>query len=476
MFPITFIFSTLNAIFILELCFGGFGKGWNWEDCPKNTDIPCLSSNCKPLSQYSFWLGEPSFHPSADDLPCSPLRQAAVSFSSRFPKSSYKFANNPSSSRFTLAVCTSASLNELDDILMKTLKSSILFSSSLFSGTAQISLPKTSDTGEKVSDYRTDTPFTMQDMDYQYQLGPLKRTSNSSYYASCCTDRFCLDQLRVSTKKQPDKFLWGSIPKITSSTSSKECQSLFECNGGLAMIPVAGPSTCSEYVYVVQISVQIGWLFLAIFIPAFLIDCLFLLLVFGHTISSIRMYNSRASFTTPESMKKESALPPEFFQELISKGKMEEFLRCTRDVRMQFFLDQAQLNIVTAAFAKFYVLLNSLEPTAPYIAYVEMYMSTNIGQQHYHYYHPSFPTRPIPKHWKVVAKSYRAGPIRLLMSLTVIILINIVYPALSFSSLASCPSLQRTFNIMVMIKAVGSIIYMIFSAIKDANILGAMEK
>jgi hypothetical protein len=181
--PITFIFTTLNAIFFLQLCFGGFGKYSNWEDCIKDTAVPCLSSRCKVESQYSFWYAEPSYHSSADDLPCSPLRQAAVSLSSRFPRASYKFAQDPSLSRSTLAVCTNASLTELDRFFMTPLESSILFTSKFFSGSSKISLPVVG-LSMSIDDYYENTPYKMQDMKYQIQngMGPWQSNANSSYY------------------------------------------------------------------------------------------------------------------------------------------------------------------------------------------------------------------------------------------------------------------------------------------------------
>jgi hypothetical protein len=243
------------------------------------------------------------------------------------------------------------------------------------------------------------------------------------------------------------------------------------------MIPIAGPSTCSDNVYVMQVSVGIGWLFLATFIPAFLLDCLFLVLTLCVCVSSIRLYRSRASITTAESMKKHSIFPPEFFQELISKGKMDDYLRCSRDVNVQLLLDQAQLNVMAAAFAEFYVLLNSLSPTAAIVASLDLYKSTDFGQQLGHFeVHNAGVTRSVPKHWKEHVKRFKMGPIRFLFSLTVQVLISIVYPALSFSSLTSCPSLQRTYNIMVMVVAFGSLIWTIFNAIKDSHVLGNLKK
>lgn len=222
MFPTSFIFTSLNAIFMLQLCFGVFGSGYNWEDCPRTNTEPCLRSTCKHQSLYSFWYAEPSFHSSADDLPCSPLRQAAVSLSSSFPGSSYKFAQDASSSLSTLAVCIDSSLQELYDLFMVPLTSSILFTSNFFTSEAQMSLPIF--TGiRKISEYDKNSRFRMQDMRFQFQagmVGPWDPVSKPSSYASCCTDKFCLEQLSAATGKQPEKFLGGSIPRITSSTSA----------------------------------------------------------------------------------------------------------------------------------------------------------------------------------------------------------------------------------------------------------------
>jgi hypothetical protein len=483
MFPISFIFTFLNAIFMLQLCFGGFGSGFVVEEvCPKNSE-PCLQSNCRLESQYSFWYANPEYYPSADDLPCSPVRQAAVSFSSRFPRATYKFAEDASSSLSTLAVCTDASLQQLNDLLMVPLKSSILFTSDFFSSDAQISLPHVSATSSRLKDFDENTRFRMQDMRYQWRDGmhpwAPPAQSNSSYYASCCIDNFCVQQLMATTRMQPDKFVWGAIPKITSSTSSQKCRDLFECNGGLAMVPISGPTTCSDNVFVIQAKIHgIGWMFRGLFIAAFVMDALFLFAFFCAAVSGIRLYRSRASITTAESMKEHSLLPPEFFQELISKGKLDTYLRCSRDVRVQWFLDQAELNVITSAFSEFYLLLTSNSPTDASVAYVNFYKSTDFGQQHGHYevlVGNNLP-RLVPKHWKEHAKTFRFGPIRMLFSLAIVVLINMVYPALTFSSLASCPSPQRTFNIMVLTNAIRSICMTVVGLIKSGFILDKIEK
>lgn len=64
----------------------------------------------------------------------------------------------------------------------------------------------------------------------------------------------------------------------------------------------------------------------------------------------------------------------------------------------------------------------------------------------------------------------------MLFSLKIIVLITVIYPALSFSSLASCPSLQRTFNIVVIAKSICSICYTIFGLIKNSNIIDTIER
>ena len=478
MFPISFIFTFLNAVFMLQLCFGGFGSGWDY--CPQNSE-PCLKSKCLLKSQYSFWYANPEYYPSADDLPCSPVRQAAVSFSSRFPRATYKFAQDASSSLSTLAVCTDSSLQELNDLLMVPLTSSIFFTSSFLVSGAQISLPIVN-AFQKIDTYHEDSRFRMQDLEYQFTSGMVSLDppfrSNSSYYASCCTDTFCLEQLMASTSKQPEKFVWGAIPKITSSTSSKKCQELFGCNGGLAMVPISGPTTCSDNVFVIQAKIYgIGGLFRGLFIGAFILDVLYLIAMFCLAFSSIRLYRSRASITTAESMKEHSALHPEFFQELISKGTLVTYLRCSRNLNVQLFLDSAELNVLSSAFCQFYLLLTSNSPTDALVAYVNVYKSTDFGQQHGHYEVPH-PTRTIsfPKHWKEHAKRFRFGPMRMLYSFIIIVLINIVYPALSFVSLASCPSLQKTFNIMVLTKAICSICFTVFNSIKNGFILDKIEK
>ncbi len=142
------------------------------------------------------------------------------------------------------------------------------------------------------------------------------------------------------------------------------------------------------------------------------------------------------------------------------------------------FLDQAELNVVTSAFIQFYLLLTSNSSTDAFVAYVNFYKSTDFGQQHGHYEALVANNLPrlIPKHWKEHAKTFRFGPIRMLPSLAIIVVINMVYPALSFSSLASCPSLQRTFNIMVLTKTICSICYTVYNLIKNGFILDKIEK
>ncbi len=451
MFPITFILTTINAIELFRLCTAGVGIAeWEYCELPKQrgTDS-CTSNRCTNIPPYSFWLSQPVFYASANELPCSLVRQAALDLSSSFPDASYVYAVNNSfkNSIFTISVCTNASLQQLDTVFMNSLKNSVPFRNALFFSQAQV--------------FQRKMPIL--------ELFPWMTTEDSSYYAPCCTDKYCVDQLKTSSPMQPYKFVWGSIPAITSSTSSKKCQDLFGCNGGLAMIPIPGTSICNQNVYVVQAEVGVAFLFRFLFMFALAFDLALLLTLAVNAISSIRLYRIRTSLTAESIQKRFPGFSIDFFNELHSTGKVDQFVCCMRDLRIQMFMDQAVLNVYTVAFAEFYLLLNSISELSPdaAIAYIALLKSTAYGNLDENFeVDTPLGKQQIPKHWKKHGDTMRALPIRFIFCLGIQALINIAYPVLSVSSLASCPSLLQTFQYLVIVKAVVSIFLNFVTAFK----------
>ena len=426
----------------------------------------------QPVTPYSFWLAEPEYYSSSSDLPCSVFYKAAGSFSSSFPSATYKYAANSSYSLTTLAVCTNASIQDFSTIFLNTVTQALTFRSILFHGNAQIVLPNFNNVF-----FDPTAPYAIQDLFSQFQLAPYSpdSTTSPSQYASCCTDNFCANQLSSSTNMQPYKFLWGSIPSITSSPSQSQklCQQIMGCTGSLAMAPTSGTSTCSANVYVIQATVGIGWIFRALFLFVLVVDCTILM---GISIAVLNAFKyTRASVKNAESAFQALRDPSlEFYQEVYSTGKGEHFETCLKGVTIQWLLDAASMNVFTAAFGQFILLLNSKEQysTDAIIPMIELHKSTAFGNDQGSYDVVS-PARRMtfPKHWKSTALRFKASPGMLLFAFSVDILINIVYPLLSLSSLSSCPSLARSFHIAVFSKTILSFAWSLFCVYKGSRSL-----
>lgn len=238
------------------------------------------------------------------------------------------------------------------------------------------------------------------------------------------------------------------------------------------MIPIPGTSICNQNVYVIQAEIGVAFLFRFLFMFALAFDSLLLLILSFNALSSIWLYRCvRTSLTAESIQKRFPELSIDFFHELQSSGKVDQFLCCMRDLRIQTFIDQAALNVYTAAFAEFYLLLNSIPEMSPdaAIAYIALLKSTAYGNldETFEVVTP-LGKQQIPKHWKKHADQMRAYPVRFIFCLGIQALINIAYPVLSVSSLASCPSLLQTFQYLVIVKAVIDILLKFVAAFKGS--------
>jgi hypothetical protein len=383
-------------------------------------------------------------------MPCSVFSPLALSLSSQFPQSSYKYAANPSYGLVTVAVCTDASIQEFQTSFQNQVASSVLFTSRLFQGRAQIVLP---DVGN--SNFDPKAPFRISDFFSQLKLGPYNPSivKSPAQYSSCCSDSFCIDQLRSSDSHQPYKFVWGAIGAITSTQPSKACRDLMGCDGTLSMVPVAGMSNCTaQNVYVVQAIVSNSWIFRLLFLFFFSYDILVVLLQFTGAIVS--RFIPRFPMT-PESFHKFNPMPIEFYQQLQAAGNLDRFGRSTQGLAYQFAADALEMNPVTSAFGEFYNLLHEqdLFSNVHIIECIELYKGTAFGNEVGTYQVTKYGrTITFPKHWKATASRMSMSMFRMFFCFASKILVDLIYPSLMLAS-SPCQTYQQIYHILVICKA-----------------------
>jgi hypothetical protein len=458
-FPLTFTFSTLNAISMMIFCLQP--ANWNENRCQKSS-VSCLSFlTCgQPVTPYSFWFSQPEYYASASEFPCSVFLPGVLSLASSFPRSSYKYASYSPLSLTTVAVCTDASLQQFQMLFVDSVKSSMLFKSSLFHGDARRVLP-----GD------ANAPYTITDLFSQFVLPPYNPTpqTSPSQYSPCCTDNFCVEQLKSSTTQQPYKFVWGAIPAITDSLQPGQvaCKNLMGCSGSLSMVPTGtnASSFCSENVYVFQATIGISGLFRALFLFFLLMD---LLLTLSTFIAIFFVRKLAQPPVTPESIANWlTDFPLEFYQELHAAGNLERYMHFLEKMFIQLAADAAQTNVVTSTFGEFYLLLNSktVYSNEFVLEVLGMYRNSAFGRDEsgtYELKRPFAPTLVFRKHWKSVASRMRGAPFRLIFAILTQVLVSIVYPLLSLLTISSCQSNDRNYKIAVLCWSVFSISQTIF--------------
>jgi hypothetical protein len=470
-FPITFTFTTLNAISLMLFCLQP--ANWNESPCQKSS-VPCLSSFAcgQPVTPYSFWFSPPEYYASASDFPCSPFLPGALNLAATFPRSSYKYATYSSLSLTTVAVCTDASLKQFQMLFVDSVKSSMLFKSSFFHGDAQLVMPS-----QASLFYDAKDPFRISDLFSQFQLTPYNPTpqKSPSQYSPCCTDNFCVEQLKSSTTQQPYKFVWGAFPAITDSIQPGQstCKDLMLCSGSLSMVPISTNNAslfCADNVYVVQATIGIGWMFRVLFLFFLYMDLLMALATF-FAIFTVR--KAVQPPITPESISKVADLPLEFYQELHAAGDLERYMHLTQNLIIQFAADAAQTNVITSSFGEFYLLLNAktVYSNVDTLELLQIYKNSAFGRDEIGTYEskprPCAPNVVFPKHWKSVASRMRGAPFRLIFAISTQVLVNIVYPSLSLLTISSCHSPERNYKIAVLCWAVFSISQTIFDLVSS---------
>jgi ABC-type multidrug transport system fused ATPase/permease subunit len=466
-FPISFYFSTLNAASLYLLCFQP--SNWNEPPCQKSY-VPCLSDSAcgQPATSFSFWLAEPQYHASASDLPCSVFSNGALSLSSKFPSTSYKYAANTSHGLTTLAVCTNASIQEFQTSFQEYVTSSVLFTSKLMNGRALIVLPNVG-SANTFTDFDPNAPYKISDIFSEFKLDRYNPT-DPSRYSACCANEFCKTQLNSCDSKQPYKFVWGAIPAITSTAPTKDCRSLMGCEGSLSMIPTPGSAICSSNVYVVQATVSVSWLFRLLFLFFLAVD---LFLVIAMVISLLRWKFQIKYPVTLELFHELSRMPIEFCEQIQSGGNLDRYMRCNVEASHQLVSDSLEMNAVTSSFGEFYNLLNQKElfDKKDLIEQIRMYKSTAFGNETgtFDMILPG-PQRVVvtfPKHWKSAASKMPFATVGILIYCIIAkILVEIVYPSILLST-SPCTSYQQIYSIFVICKAVISLSNNLFKAFQN---------
>ncbi len=469
MFPISFYFSTLNAAYLYHLCF----QPANWNDLPcQKSAVPCLlrSDSCQPATSFSFWLAEPQYYASASDLPCSVFSLGALSLSSKFPSTSYKYAANSSHGLTTLAVCTNASIQEFQRNFQEYVTSSVLFTSRLMAGRALIVLPNAGGSNT-FTRFDPNAPYEISDIFSQFNLYPYNPTDkwtpkSPSQYAACCTDDFCKNQLNSCDSKQPYKFVWGAIPAITSTVPTKDCRSLMGCEGSLSMIPTPGSAICPANVYVAQATVSISWLFRLIFLFFLAFD---LVIVTIFCVSVLRLRIKIKFPVTLELFREMTLMPNEFCEQIQASGNLDRYMRCTIQMGTQMLSDSLEMNAFTSSFGEFYHLLNQKElfDTNDIIEIIAMYKCTAFGNETgtFEVMLPHGKTRTVPKHWKSAVSRLPGKNVFFVYCIIAKIMAEIVYPSIMLST-SPCSSYQQIYSILVIIKSVLTLLKNVFMSFK----------